>query len=48
MNTVESAPGEAIPEIHLCVGKTQVLSIELSDRDLGHCEGILAEGSNED
>ena len=47
LNIVESAQGEAIPEIHLRVGKVQVLSIELSNQELGHCEGILARGSNE-
>jgi hypothetical protein len=33
-------PREAISETHLRVGKAQVLSTELPERELGHCEGL--------
>jgi len=45
---VASGPGEAISETHLRMEKTQGLSMELPDRELSPCKGILARGSNKD
>jgi hypothetical protein len=44
----EEQLGRGHLETHLRVGKASGLSTELSERELGPCEDILARGSNED